>query len=90
MPNCASAATRACARGSERFQIAISRIGRTEAWARTRNGASAPAPTISSRALSGRERLRLASAEAAAVRQAVRRVASMTASISPVSADRRT
>ena len=44
---------------SERFQIMISRMGRTDAWARIRNGASAPAPTISSRALSGRDRLRL-------------------------------
>ena len=40
----------------ERFQIATSRIGRTEACARTSCGASAPAPTISSRAASGRER----------------------------------
>ena len=54
-----------------------------------RNGASAPAPTISSRAASGRESWRLASAEAAAVRQAVRRVASITASVSPVPAESR-
>ena len=38
-------------------------------------------------AASARDRYRLASAEAAAVRQAVRRVASITASVSPVSAD---
>ena len=86
-PCAASVAASARARSGERFHSATSRIGRTEACAATSWGASAPAPTISRREASVRDRYRLASAEAAPVRQAVSRVASITASVSPVSAD---
>ena len=52
----ANAAASARARSGERFQMATWRIGRTEACARTSCGASAPAPTISRREASGRDR----------------------------------
>ena len=53
--------------------------------ARIRNGASAPAPTITMRVASSRARKRAASAEAAAVRHRVSRVPSSAARGAPVS-----
>ena len=62
-----------------RFQSVTRVIGRTARWARTRYGASAPAPTMTRCEASSRDRNREASAEAQAVRQAVSAAPSITA-----------
>ena len=57
-PGRSRSAASARARSGLRFQIATSAIGRTEACAAMRRGASAPAPTITMRRASGRGQIR--------------------------------
>jgi hypothetical protein len=83
-PGCAMAAAIRSALAAVRFQINTWRIGRTAQWARTRCGASAPEPTMSSVAASGRASQLAASAEFAAVFQKVRAAPSIAASGIPL------